>query len=314
MTVLAAITAAFAVFASSAQTLPAIPPTSASTAPLAAAPEHSHGHHAYVTFNNGLLEVRANDSSLNVILRQIAQLTGMKISGGVADQRVFGTYGPADAGAVLATLLDGTGVNILVKESGTSAPSELILTPRVGNIPLPTPDSSEYNAEAAAEALPATPPPAPPAPARPAPAVTTVRTVTNNNNTTPFSTPPTAPQPWNNVNGSPSNTSPTAATFPVTHSVPISDLPQPSTTPPANGIVSAPNPPPAGTLSNPATSVTTVTTQSNGTTTTVTTTKANGTETPEEVYKQLLALQAAQQKAASGSGSSSGSNTTPAPQ
>ena len=70
--------------------------------PLAAAPNGvtEHRHRARVTYTNGLLQVRADDSSLNQILRDISAETGMKIIGGVADQRVFGSYGPASAGAV----------------------------------------------------------------------------------------------------------------------------------------------------------------------------------------------------------------------
>jgi hypothetical protein len=298
-------------------TLPAMAPTSvtpapAMTAPLVATPAVTHGHHAYVTFRNGQLEVRADNSSLNVILREIARLTGMTISGGVADQRVFGNYGPADAGAVIATLLDGTGVNILLKENGADAPAELILTPRVGNVSLPSPDASSFDAEERAEQL---PPPAPAQPASyPAPAATSLPVTTTTTTTTaaPFTGPPPANPPFNNVNGSPSNTSPTASTLPVTHSVPIDTLPQPSTTPSVSGIVDAPNPPPAGSTANPATSVQTVVTSPNGTTTTTTMTAPNGAKTPAEVYQELLALQQAQQKAAAGSSNSS-TTSTPTP-
>jgi hypothetical protein len=105
-------------------TLPPTPPTSAPQAvpaantlpgPMAATPLNAAGttssrpHRAQVTYENGVLNVRANDSSLNQILRAICGATGLTITGGVADQRVFGNYGPASTSAVLATLLDGTG-------------------------------------------------------------------------------------------------------------------------------------------------------------------------------------------------------------
>lgn len=95
-------------------------------------------HRAEVHYANGLLTVTARDSSLNAILREIAQQTGMKISGGVRDDRVFGTYGPDQPSAVLSTLLDGSGSNMLLVNNIANTPAQLILSPRVGG---PTPPS-----------------------------------------------------------------------------------------------------------------------------------------------------------------------------
>jgi hypothetical protein len=176
-------------------------------------------HHADVTFVDGNIDVRANDSSLNQILRSISRTTGLKITGGVQDERVFGNYGPAPISAVLATLLDGTGTNILFLAGDASNPPQLVLTPRGGGATPPAPDSPTYAAyDQAPPDNPATSqpaqniqvqslPPQPPAPSGPV----------------------SIPQPLNNVNGSPLNTSP-----------------------PTSGIVDAPNPPPPGSTTGTA--------------------------------------------------------------
>jgi hypothetical protein len=62
----------------------------------------------------------------------------MKITGGVSDERVYGTYGPDTPQAVLTALLDGTSTNILLVESPQHSVLELILTPRNGG---PSPPS-----------------------------------------------------------------------------------------------------------------------------------------------------------------------------
>jgi hypothetical protein len=89
-----------------------------------------------------MLEVTANNSSLNQILREISRQTGMKVTGGVNDERVYGKYGPAPAARVLARLLDGTGSNMFLKETADAGPAELILTPRLGGPTPPNPNAS----------------------------------------------------------------------------------------------------------------------------------------------------------------------------
>jgi hypothetical protein len=95
-----------------------------------------------VELNGGLLSVAADNSSLNQILREIGRLTGMKITGGVTDERVYGSYGPAETSAVLTTLLGGTGSNMLLIEDDRRAPQELVLTPRQGGPTPPNPSAS----------------------------------------------------------------------------------------------------------------------------------------------------------------------------
>jgi len=112
--------------------LPAIGPPAAPTPPIIPAPAPPPEHRPQVSYQQGRLLVIADNSSLNQILRDIARQTGMKISGGVTDQQVYGTYGPGAPAEILATLLDGTNSNMVLRETPASAPTELILTPQLG--------------------------------------------------------------------------------------------------------------------------------------------------------------------------------------
>lgn len=115
-------------------TLPATPPTSLAPAP-APVPQATPvppAEPASITFDNGSLTVKTQNSSLNQILREISRKTGMNITGGVSEERVFGTYGPAPAGEVLRQLLDGTKSNMLYQEATATAPAHLTLTSRQG--------------------------------------------------------------------------------------------------------------------------------------------------------------------------------------
>lgn len=96
---------------------------------------------AHVTYADGKLTIAATNSSLNQILREVAHQTGMKITGGVTDERVFGQYGPAAPSKVLGDLLDGTGSNMLLLHATAATPAELILTPRQGGATPPSPSA-----------------------------------------------------------------------------------------------------------------------------------------------------------------------------
>jgi hypothetical protein len=96
---------------------------------------------ARVAYANGQLTVTASNSSLNQILRDIAHETGMKITGGVTDERVFGQYGPAAPSKVLDALLDGTGSNMILVHATAATPAELVLTPRQGGVTPPNPNA-----------------------------------------------------------------------------------------------------------------------------------------------------------------------------
>jgi len=136
------------------QTLPAMPPTTlpgqtapgqtTPGAPAAVIPPPNPPHRAEVVFAHGQLQVRADNSSLNQILRSISHLTGLKITGGVEEQRVFGNYGPGPLSTVLATLIDGTGSNIFLLGGNATTPPELILTSRSGGAEPPSPTSPAY--------------------------------------------------------------------------------------------------------------------------------------------------------------------------
>lgn len=121
------------------------------------APPSRPQHHAHITFTNGLLSVSAANASLNGLIREIARQTGMKVTGAVAEDRVFGEYGPADPQVILATLLDGTGSNILIRSSASDAPLELILTPRTGAATPPTPNLNADNEDSDDQAPPGAP-------------------------------------------------------------------------------------------------------------------------------------------------------------
>jgi hypothetical protein len=264
-------------------------------AAASARPDTGPRHRARVSYTDGLLEVRADNSSLNQILREISRQTGMKITGGVADQRVFGSYGPAPAATVLQTLLDGTGTNILFQESRTHAPELLVLTPQTGGATPPPPSSPSYDATETEPELPFAAGTRPVTQAQtPAPLTTAApATATPPNGSAP-SSPPSMPQPANNVLGSPDNISPTASTMPVTNSVPLNTLPTPSTAPPVSGIVDAPNPPPAGSTTAGFTSQTPPDNNPNTAppaTATTNQTSPNGVKTPEQIYQELKQLQ-----------------------
>jgi hypothetical protein len=126
-----------------ASTLPATPPTAAPDLPLL--PSQKPPQRAQVTYANDTLTVSADNSSLNQILRQISSAAGVKITGGVTDERVFGHYGPAPLAQILAALLDGTGSNMLLTPTDGVGPAELVLTPRQGGPTPPNPNAAAFD-------------------------------------------------------------------------------------------------------------------------------------------------------------------------
>jgi len=97
-----------------------------------------------VRYVDGKLAVEATNASLNEVLREVSRKTGMKITGGVADDRVFGSYGPSSPSSVLDALLEGTGSNIMLVDDAKGG-SELILTPRHGGATPPNPNAAQTN-------------------------------------------------------------------------------------------------------------------------------------------------------------------------
>jgi hypothetical protein len=124
----------------------ATPQTSATTAPPAA----DAARRAQVVYSGGQLEITADNSSLNQILREICRVTGMKVTGGVTDERVFGKYGPGAPAEILVRLLDGTGSNMLLRETASKVPAELILTARQGGPTPPNPNARGFDDDAQA--------------------------------------------------------------------------------------------------------------------------------------------------------------------
>jgi hypothetical protein len=130
--------------------LPATPPTAASVPAAAAKIAQPAAHRAQVVYSGGQLTITADNSSLNQILRDVSRQTGMKITGGVADQRVFGKIGPGAADGILTSLLDGTGSNMLLRENAAHTPVELVLSPRGGGATPPGPFASSPEDDAPA--------------------------------------------------------------------------------------------------------------------------------------------------------------------
>lgn len=158
--------------------VPPTAPTASSPAPapqretpaLAPAPQSSvtsvpepPPHRATVSYTGGQLSIVATNSSLNQILRDISRTAGITITGGVAEERVFGNYGPGTPAEVIGDLLDGTGSNMLFVQGVGGSKSELVLTTRSGGPTPPNPNASRLEAEDAPPPQPP-PPPAPPQP------------------------------------------------------------------------------------------------------------------------------------------------------
>jgi hypothetical protein len=86
---------------------------------------------AQVKLDSAGLSIRARNSSLSQILRDVASASGMKVDGFSRDERVFGNFGPDEPHRVLSNLLDGSGYNvIMVGNTDKATPKVLSLSPR----------------------------------------------------------------------------------------------------------------------------------------------------------------------------------------
>lgn len=331
--------------------LPATAPTQAaqanSVAPLTATPTlpttSNHAHRAEVRYASGMLSVNANNSSLNLILREISRQTGMKITGGVGEQRVFGHYGPAEPAEILVTLLDGTGTNVLLRQNDVDAPLELVLTPRNGGVTPPNPNAPGFDDPGVEQPEPSDQPP--PAAPQPAPVVQQFTnaaapdTIAPQNTYPPVqsgtpaagqpltgayvtsqpqpntSANPSIPLPANNINGSSANVTPTASQIPTTDSVPLDTLATPSTTPPTAGIVDTPNPANAGVVNPIQQNAQAIgAAAGNGQPVSAPAPDASlpaGAKTPEQIFQQLQQMRQQQQQQQSGSTTTTATPTTP---
>lgn len=99
---------------------------------------------AQVTLHDGLLSIRADNSSLSQILNKLASSSGMTVDGFQKDQRVFGLYGPGNPRDILSSLLQDAGYNfLLVGTTGEGTPREVVLTARGNASAIPSQPSPE---------------------------------------------------------------------------------------------------------------------------------------------------------------------------
>jgi hypothetical protein len=124
--------------------IPATAPTqsvsdlpSARPATLPYQPRTSTGSHA-VQWDGSTMAIHASGEDLPAILTEVSHATGLKVTGGVPDERVFGVYGPGSVQQVVTDLFGGLYVNLLLVNGTATQPKELILSPRTGG---PTPPS-----------------------------------------------------------------------------------------------------------------------------------------------------------------------------
>ena len=84
-----------------------------------------------VTWDSQGLKIDASNASLHQILNDVSTATGTKVEGFVADERVFGEYGPGQARDILSQLLNGSGYNVLmIGDQGEGTPRQIVLSPR----------------------------------------------------------------------------------------------------------------------------------------------------------------------------------------
>lgn len=273
------------------QQLPATPATTSSAAAqsgngAAASADGPERHKAEVVVRGGQLEIRADNSSLNQILRAISQQTGMTISGGVNDQRVFGTYGPGAAAQVISDLLEDTGTNMLLKMTPQGAPAELILSQRTGGASPPSPAAARVDPrDVAATAVGASPAASAPASSgqpqqRPQSQVPPL----------PFSQPPAQP-----AETDPFVTPQTPSPGGIVGAPTVAPATEPGTTPGPETQSTGTSSPPADTSGS-----------NNGSTNGSTTNPAspNGVKTPQQIYQELQKLLQQQQQQDQGQGQS----------
>jgi hypothetical protein len=103
---------------------------------------------AAITWDSQGLRIDAANSSLEEILMDVATLTGAKLEGFDADQRVFGAYGPGPARDVLSQLLLGSGYNVMmIGDQGQGTPRRIVLSPRHAGAPTTAPTTAPASDE-----------------------------------------------------------------------------------------------------------------------------------------------------------------------
>jgi len=150
------------------------PPVQASGSP-AAPPE--------VIYHDGLLSIRAENSTLGDVLRAVQRATGASIeSPGLSSERVYAKLGPGQPRDVLASLLDGSHYNYILigSRQQPNSVARVMLTVRQAGQDQPAPPAAAARA---------TPPPPP------------VNEDVDTSSNTPDRTPPTPPVPPNQMAG-----------------------------------------------------------------------------------------------------------------
>ena len=107
---------------------------------------------ASVDWDGRDLSIAATNASLQQILADVSTATGLKLEGSGADQRVYGTFGPAPARDVLSQLLEGSNYNVLMIGDSGQGPSSASTPPPAtrptGSSPTPPASSPAANGEA----------------------------------------------------------------------------------------------------------------------------------------------------------------------
>jgi len=115
---------------------------------------------AQISISGNQLLINANNASLTAVLHQVATSTGMQVEGNTRDERVFGSYGPANPEEVLSALLYDSGYNmIMVGSTADGAPRRLELSTRTSGGTAQVATAAVRNNEEEEEEAPAEPPP-----------------------------------------------------------------------------------------------------------------------------------------------------------
>ena len=165
-------------------TRPGLVNTSFAARPLALQTDGSAKPSLDVSFQDGLLSIRAYKASLSEVLFAVHQRTGAEvaISAGAEQEQVVADIGPAPAPEVLARLLNGSKFNFLILSSANDPRmlDRVILSPRADGAVTPLPpiqSNDEADDEPPPVAVQSNPPPdvpsGGPTPARSQPEVRT---------------------------------------------------------------------------------------------------------------------------------------------
>jgi hypothetical protein len=106
------------------------PVTPVATPPAPVPPAQQSASPAKIEFQQGQLQIDAQNSSLIQILTKISGETGLVVEGLDHDERIYGQYGPNSVAATLTALLDGAGYNYVIIGGGNQGSMKLLLTPR----------------------------------------------------------------------------------------------------------------------------------------------------------------------------------------